>query len=615
MKLNFIKFWYVFSFLILIFGCKQSETIDDFTTEILFIKGGSQLIQGKQYEFVYDLKEFKNQKFFLDAIFAFTDGKILYQTFRLLPKGSNKFSCNIKIPPNCSYAFFTLSDTIGPLSTCEPFTYKFEIYKSKNLIEYGGVELVFRRLNPDKYLDFFYKFRSSNPNNISIYATRWVYEIDNKIENWDSIYNQIKFLEGKYSNRPELPLLQLIAYTYLQRRDGIQKSLRNILEKVEFLQELNFPQLGGVVANILRINAEKEPKLIKDCFNKLLKYNPYSQFALTCLNHNVLIKRNLVDSNIAIGVVNKMLSFNKSLKLALTLQKARILTFCFNDSLKIVENLINEILNYYKLCSVSDSLYENGFDFAHIFRNQIGLFPTVVGNWARFTKKYMEGVQYLKETLPLIPSTHQIRGFVCYDIAQLYFDLGFRDSSLKYYIYAYKLIPKDAEYYKDKAKEKISELISNHSKSSFEKVISKYLPRLQYVDKYSPNIVFNDGEVFKMSLPGQNKLIVFFDLNCGSCLEFFESIEKNIDIIKSKRIKILLVTPNDYEKVKENPKYYRYYSIFQTGFIKNWQDLVDYFHVPRLYPIIIAVGKNNEIIFRTDGLPNKPLDWSSLFKD
>ncbi len=327
------------------------------------------------------------------------------------------------------------------------------------------------------------------PDDLSIFATKWTYEYQKGILDIDSLEPLISYLEKEFPNNPDIPFLKLIAYTHLNKINEIYKLLDKLLQMENLKFSANSIYLTGRISNILSINHDNSPILIKRIFSKLFKDNPYSYFVYSLIRSGLFKRSEILDSQTVINVLNKIIQNYIVPPPYLLLKKTELLSYKFTpDSLKEVEDLIDCLISYYENYNRSDSIYIRGLDPKHEFKQCIGLFPSTISFWANKTKNPEKGIYYLSRSLNFTPPLHPIRGFIYYDMGNLFAKFNL-DSAIKYYSFALQSLPPDAEGFKKLVVEKVGKL-SQFSKLGVDSLIKMYrLPKVYLKSDFSNSFV------------------------------------------------------------------------------------------------------------------------------
>ncbi len=299
MKKNIILFFLILSCLSFS-SCSHNNKSQDYVYKNITIKNGEKLVQGKEYEVICRIDNPGNKQYSLEIYYQQAKiNEFQEKVYRLNKKDSNHFSTKITILPNTSwlgiYIYMSPGDEIGR-------TQLIPVYKNKKELEYDANNVLLYSADKSSYLKYFYNERNTYSDNLSIYATRWYYELRDNLINKDTIQNQIQYLEKNYSTNPALPLLQLIAYTINFDKKKIDEAIQNI-PKVKFDKSLCNWELSSLLNDILFGNDSLHPEQTRLIREQLIQNNPYSFYTHSLINMGVLWNNKNIDSNISINVL------------------------------------------------------------------------------------------------------------------------------------------------------------------------------------------------------------------------------------------------------------------------------------------------------------------------
>lgn len=596
-----------FAVFILTISCQRSQ-IEDFIEKNpsaeIYIKNGSKLIQGKEYEIKFKIYEIKSKKYFVDIFYRFVKNNFVsVKTYPLTQVDTNIFAFKIRIPENLSS--FSLSPG-GEYSNVK-CSYRFilPVYRNDEELEYGAASILMNKSKPDRYLDYFYYERAKHPENLDIFCSRWNYEFWKKIANFDSIRDQIKYLETNYSKHPDLPLIQLIGYTLVFDTSKVFKIIPNII-KHRKQSNLLSQTTSSILKSILYKNMDFRPDLCKELISHFVHYNPFSDFTWSLIVSGAFYIKKVVDSMVAISTLNKLLNVQTD-SIYLQLNKLWVLrTFFLKDSANEIEHLIDKLTNIAYDYHKTNRFYLEGKDPFHIFYTSYGLLPSPISVWAIQTKQYEKGIMYLKKLETLFQPGSTNLGLLYLSIADVYRNMPQKDSALKYYYLANLLFP--AKHFVERGIMQITK--SKNIKNTLRK-LSKLYPNIEIRYTDIPLVKYIDGTEENLNNLKFSKLFIFFDLTCKSCFELIDDLQEKLNSLQAKGVKFYFVSYESPDKLLKQ----KLYSIFGSKVISNSYDFVSFFNNGILEtPMWFALDSKNKLISKGSGYSTNSVTWDQLFK-
>ncbi|HAW08023.1 MAG TPA: hypothetical protein DCW42_02470 [Bacteroidetes bacterium] len=582
---------------------KQSK---DYSYKNMVIKNGQKLIQGKEYEVIYQIDNPESDEYSVEVYYQQEKiNEFPSKVFKLKKIDSVHYSGKIKILPNTSWIviYLNLPHEWRDRSPEIP------VYKNSEVLEYGANTALMKNANIDSYLKYFYDEREKYPQNIAIYASRWSFEMQMKILNRDSVHSQIQYLEKQYPNNGALCLLQIIAYTINYNKTNKAK-LDSAIDKVQFVKSetaLNNWELSGLLNDVLSGNDSLHPNLTKKIKEQLIINNPFSFFTNTLISHTTLW--NDIDSNIAINVINTVINHRPNI-VYYNITKGYILSKYFlpdsiNELNKTIDLLNNALEKYY---NNNNDLFYSGSDPFHRLYIGRGLVQSIILKKAENTGNYTEAIDFFKNSIKYFEPTSNNVGMTYDMISELYLKANQKDSAIKYLYYAYYLFPGRTDLLN-----RLNTLVYGKKEVKGDKVIKelreKYKFPQVYLNANAPAIIYADGSKIDLLKLDKPKLIIFFNLRCGICEDLM------IDYINSqmqnkKDIYVVIISPDEINSLKN----YKFYELLNAKIVANAIDLIKYFNVGFTAPKYIAISRDNRILSKGDGYQKGSIDWNALFK-
>lgn len=595
--------------LCLFISCNNQEIkISDYQHGNLIIKNGEKLIQGEEYDVILNTAGLAGNEFYVDIYYNLEkDNKFKYKTIPLKKIDEKIYKGRIKILPNTSWIYLHFS---GPKQNLDcSYSFQLPVYKNENEFEYAACSAILKNAKKNTYLKYFYLERMLYPDNIAIFATRWSYETKNDLINNDSVEAQIKFLEKHYPSHQALPLLKLIAYSYLQDIDGIMLSCSEIIKNVRYTNALSNWELSGFLSNTLNSNYEKFPSMINKILEVLLDNNPQSHFTKSMIMSGFLKRKENFNQKIILNAINK-LAEEQNQKPTLLIQKGITLSKYFlPDSSKEVAEIIEHLIKIYRDYSLTNSLYREGNDSFHAFFMGAGLIQSIIYEWAIKTKEYQKGIDYLKLNLDNFEINNINKGVSYQQISDLFDLSNQKDSALKYltFNYSFFLVP-SKDYLLNKFKKILNIRDENQLSKNILELQNKYKLSKLYLSKNFPLIKFIDGTSLDILDINTPKFFIFFNLQCSPCKDLFNDILRQIQYLKNYKFTFVLISPDKTEKLKK----FSIYDSLETKIVSNFDDIVKYFNVGYSAPQFILVREDNSIVGKFFGYKKGSLNWEDI---
>jgi hypothetical protein len=585
-------------------GCSNNNETKDYIYKNIRIKNGQKLIEGKEYEVIYKIGNPIDTQFSLDVYYQQEEinnyTEVVYKFEKI---DSVHYTTKIKILPNTSWITMFVYIPYGDemyRSTMIP------IYKNDHQLSFGANIPLLKYADTSTYLKYFYNERQSYPDNLGIYATRWYYELSWRIINKDSVLNQIQYLEANYNKNTALPLLQLIAYTINYDKSKIDIAIKNI-HKVKSERALNNWELTSLLNDVLFGNDSLHSDLTKYIREQLILNNPSSFYTSSEIRGGTIWDNKRIDSTIAIDVINKVIEKRPNIIYYNTPKGIILSKYFLPDSLaslnKTLDLLNNALEEYY---NGNYELHFSGKDPNYKMFVTRGLIQSIVYNKAIKLKKYDGAINYFKNSLKNFDPTSNNRAMTYDKIGELYLEENNKDSAIKYYYYAYHILPKPHLL------EKLNKIMYNNKRIEGEKLIkeleAKYQVPAIYLNEKAPKIVYADNSQVNLLNLSKPKLLIFFNLRCSICKDLMvDYLNSNID---GDDVFVALISPDDINSLKN----FKFYELFNTKIIANAFEIIKYFDVGFGAPQYIVISSDNRIISKGDGYMKGSIDWAYLFK-
>lgn len=591
--------------LALLFSCScKEEMVKDYIREKVVIKKGEKLIQGQEYEIIFTLNAELNEQINAEIYYQkYLDKEAYSESIIKLQKIDNfHYKGKFRILPNTSWISLSFHQPRQLLISESSTKILLPVYKNNDKLEYGAREVLLQNSNIENYKKIFFEELNENPNNTAIYANRWLYELERRILNKDTVKSQIKFLESNKIKNEILPLLQIIAYTITNDYVKLNEVIDNV-DQVKNSIYLNNWDLGGLLTNILYDDDSENRKQKFLVLEKLVRNNPISFFTRTQINAGIIKQ---INPFIAIEVLNKVIS-NYPEIYYFNITKGLILSrFFLPDSLKAAKEIEKFLIDIIKEYMNNNNIYYSGHDPHHALFLGRGLISSISYEISKSTKDYIKTIEYLKFTLGYYEPTSNNTAMTYDMLSELYQSSHQSDSAIKYLYYAYSLYPG-----KPGLKDRVISLINNKTnqtkiknimdaKRKFDFPVSylnKEVPEIKYVDNTSENLL-------KIKTP---KIIIFFTLNCSSCRDLILDIAKYISEQDSKKVFVALIAPENVTNLKKCG----YYNYLNSKIITNSQELMRYFGLGNFAPQFVIISSDNRVISKNDGF-NKNYEWGKL---
>ncbi len=589
----------------LLYSCQKTIEFKDFRYgDFLIIKKGSKLIQGKEYEFYWNTKGLNSNKFYCEILFHYEkDGNYEPRIIRLQKIDSNLYKGVLKIPYRTSWVYLALSTPYSSLSC--PYSIRLPVFKDELTPEYGANSVALMNSNKDNYLKSFYSERELYPENYSIYVVRWRYEIEKKIFAKDTIMKNLREIERK-GNTPEILIVKLIGNSIIMNYSMHNTILKDLCQRLKFSSLMNNWETAGLFSQMLAKNFAKDSN-IKKLIDTIVKYNPYSYFTETLIRRGILTRKDYTDPATALNVLNKLIQKDSSYWLFP--HKATVLTFNYlPDSLTQLEIIVKKILKAYKNYVDDDETYYKLRDYYHAFYLVPGLMPSVLRQLAFITGDYKTYINYSKELARNMITNLSAKGIFYFNIGEVYEKISLKDSALKYYYYAYSVLPNLFETYSK---------IKSITKQTNDKEVSRIITRLR--TKYGfpftkmnniPPIVYINGETEDINQLKVPKLIFFYSTTCSICKQAFSDLSKVKPMLERKRVKLYFISPDDIQVIKD----LWIYKFFGTNVISNSGMIKGALGVGDGFPHIILINSNNYVVNWFNGYFNEGMNWVEILK-
>lgn len=597
-----------FLFLVLVFlliCCEKSTPPRDYNYKnLLVIKNGIKLIQGKNYEIIWNVEGLNSDIFFSNIIFHFErNGNFQTKVIKLSRLDSIHFKGTISIPPKTSSVFIGLSTPYSSLSC--PYSIRLPVYINEYVPEYGANSVLLLNSNKSEYLKFFYQERWLYPENYSIFVSKWLFELDNKIFSKDSIQRDLMEL-NELSYSPDILIVKLIGNSILMNYSHHKEIIKDLSQNLKFSSCLNNWETADILFKMLKENIYKDSVNIKNLIDSIIKYNPYSHFVNSLISGGSISDKRIVNPTTAIKVLNKL---NKSnLNYFFLLKKAFILASNYHfDSTKtlneIVEIIHKSFINYFK----DDEYYYKIQDFYHTFLKASSYLPYIYKQLAFATNRYSDISEYLKDFIN-IPYTNLVsKGIFYLSLGEIYEKMNLKDSALKYIFYSYSTIPNSPFL-----KEKLSRLIKDGKKSIFYQKLAllkqKYGFPMSKIGPDFPLFEYLDGRKEDITKWNGPKILVFFSVNCNSCEILFATLAKFKDLLETKKARLLILSSDEFSKL-QNLNIYKFWN---ARIVANSRQFKNYFGMDDNVPQIIFINSDNFIVNWFNGLPDYQFNWSEI---
>jgi len=589
-------------------SCKKNFEPKDFVyKDILIIKNGSKLIQGKEYEIIWNTKGLNSNKFFTDIVFHFEkEGTYQYKVIKLREKDSTHYSGIIHIPFNASEIWIDLSTSYSTLSC--PYSVRLPVFRDENTPEYGANGVLLMNSDKNNYLNFFYSERKLYPQNYSIFVQRWMYELNKNIFVKDSILAQLKELE-KHPNSPEVQIIRLIGNSIVMNYSYHTEILEDLANRLKFTPVLNNIEVSSTLSQMLPKNFEKDSLNIKKLIENSIRYNPYSHFAKCIINHGTIFDKRIVNPKTALLFLNKLIQKDSSYELLL--RKTFLLSIHFRtDSVDELNKLFWKLKKAYDDYLVDDETYFKLQDCGHSFFISNGYYPNIIRDLAFTTKNYDLYIETLKEMAPKIYGNLFAKGLYYYALGEIYEKINQVDSALKYYYYAQYSLAAPTRFYK-----KFMDLTKGKMPKDY-KAITKILYRkygspLIKISGNLPTIEFTNGEKVILDNTKDPKMFIFFSTNCGICEVIFKELSKVRNYLTKKKVKMYFIS-NEPTKQLENLWIYDY---FGTKVVANTREIKNFLGIGDEVPQVLLVNSNNYIVNWINGYYEGNINWEKAISD
>lgn len=603
MHKRFVILSYVF---LLLISCENKFEGNFTYGGLIFIKNGYKLIQGKEYEIIWNVSNLNSKHFYMDVVYFFEkDGYSCDTVIKLYQEDSISFKGKIFIPPKASWIYLSLSTPFENLSC--PYSVRLPVYLNENKLEYGANTVALLNSKKENYLKFFFDERKTYPENYSIFVVRWLFELENNILDKDTINYQLKELE-RAEDSPTIDIIKLIGYSMVMDYSKHELILKKLAYNLKFTPVLNNWEVSGVFVNMLKANYDKFPKLISKIIENICKYNPFSHTFYSLVTNGILTRKQIIDPKIAIDALNKSLSRDTSYPLLLT--KACILSIndSIKDSILQIDKLINLLIQKYQLYFENEDAYFLLQDNFHSLYNGIGLLPSSIRILANSTKKYLFYADLMRRVGDKVENNFGTKGLFYLEAGTLFEKNNNRDSALKYYFYSYIFLK---NVFNEPYKKLLKLLgINNQEKfKSYLKILERKFsfPRTKFSSKFPLEVEYINGKRENITQIMYPKIIIFFSLHCTACEYLFKDLEKVKDFIKKKNVRLFFVSLDNPAKLKNH----WIYSSFEVECINNPIHLRNVLKVGNDVPQILLFNSDNSLANIISGYGEK-LDWYKL---
>lgn len=592
MEMRKYLFFVLFSIGILILSCSRNTYIGksfERRFEITDYSNDSFYVQGKKYEITFecdslDLIKYRTQGENFYAFLVFfqeeDDRQDKFELIKLKHIKENIFQSSFTVPPWATRFMVSIQD-------CEGTRYvswiEMPVVEQNGELPKGAIRCYFREDKNGEHFQEYVDYELNRNKNFLVFAAKWFYELKYKLMKNEQLDNDIMYIQKYCRDIPTRVTLLTIGF-YLSKQENKFNKYIDTLLMLDNIAGLNNDFVCNFLYQMFPYNSfdtsSFEPRL-----EKLLLANPNSLLFDWILSDGSFRKLPFIK------FMDCLEKRTRQSKYKFEEELAKYIVFVEKKLVDSVRKSLPLIEKYLNL------LYNRNYldDYAalnNIIYFKKSLLLTYVYEGYSLLKDFHKGIEILKKGITLFEPLDFDNFFYYEGIARCYEKIGHLDSSLHYYLLAYKMNPTSA-----KMKQEIIGLMSklNINASNNEGWITEKINHINF----SSNIILNQRLFIEMTngnkiyLKGSNNtrlILIFFNTTCSVCLKEMLFFNKYLQKFQEAGISIFVVSSEPLEKVTEFIEGRK----IAIPTIRNGAEISRYFNI-RVYPTTITIDSNGKI--------------------
>lgn len=468
----------------------------------------------------------------------------------------------------------------------------------------GVTEYFISNGEPKEASDFFKYEREMYPDNINVFALKWINKIINQVDTKEIIQSEIKSdlqeidqINTELSNKS---VIYFIGYYLMGDTTNYEKELLNIVN-YKNIPILNNYFIADFFHSILAMNKTPEEIGQDSTFVNILINNPESRLSETIFNSGQIFDYYPPNSNKATIVINLIDNkLSKNIPLNISEQLAYILYSSFSADTRQREKAIsitNDLLSL--LYQEKDFCERNASPTTIDPLNHFSLKKSSLYNFATLlffnTDSIEKGLKLQNYIISRTkPDDDDYLESVLYK-ARFFQKAQMYDSMLVWYAKSYKLSSSKRNL--KRIKKYLSEII-NLEDEEYIQLFDTIIRTNQIPESFH---IYNGLDITtpdsgKVNLKSGKYLLEFYSNNCTFCKANLKSLNKySDDFFRNNNLKVLIVT--NIEKSQYTKEFSTYNFPYEV--VANSREIISFFNV-QLFPVTIYID-NNVVKKRIDG--------------
>lgn len=450
----------------------------------------------------------------------------------------------------------------------------------------------------ENYLDLFYRSLAHYPDNIGIFLTRWQFEGNNKLNNRDSLLQQITYLINNHSTNPDIHYVLSVAYSLL----GDDKRVENELQKLSetecrlFNNQFTAGIFNDVFNTGFQTNLEQNENA--DIIRNIILKNLKSYYAVRNLSSPFKSKYDSLNIPLYYELLNEKHYFY--LDVFISLFSKTIYNF-LPDSIETADRIEYEFENIYKNRL---ELYKSGLNSYFIKLPTIQIFNENRYHKNMKMKRFDNAISICRENIKSSLENKSLSSINTeyLRIAYIYEnELSQPDSALSNYIQSLMVKRKDKETNKELLRfwkkntdqsvefDKWLDSVENRFKT-------QYLAFQSQIESSKNKVKFADGKEVNLNFPERNTVLVFYSFTCAPCKYIFENMKVSRQKVYNSNVQFIYICNDENEKIDILENKYR----IGLQKLSNSKELFGIYDV-KAVPKIVCIDKTGNIVNVQDG--------------